>query len=95
MRSSSLSPRSDQASVPLNNKWRVRDDGIQWVLEKSIRQAKAGKWSGWQATKFHLMRDVLLRSIRDAGIIVSEAAMARLSSLPERHQLSIQTRGDQ
>lgn len=82
MHASSLSPRSNEASITINNRWRVRDDGLQWVVECMIREPKPGKYSGWNAKKFHVERDALIRTIREIGITIGTATVNKLEQLP-------------
>ncbi len=70
--------------VRLNDRWRIVDDPLQWILE--VRQGKAGKKaSGYRQRSFCCWRSTLLRDIRERCGDVDPAAVAYIESWPERH----------
>ena len=68
--------------IQLSAKWRVRDDGEQWVLQKCI-DAKARQY--WEPCGFWTYRASLLRAIAEAGISANEPESALLRLLPAAH----------
>lgn len=75
----------NEVIVILNERWRVVDDTLQWILEvrKGERRVKA---SGWVGRRFHCQRTALMRSIDELCGVVDPAALADLETLPGRHR---------
>ncbi len=80
------------ASLPirLNDRWRVADDPLQWILQQ--RKAKEGSRrrdgstrSGWRNRRFPTTRDLLKRDIAELCGEVEPAALAQIEALPEVH----------
>ncbi len=69
--------------VKLNDKWRIVDDPLQWILQR--RGEKNGKFGPWQARSFCTTRKALLRCIREYCGAVDPAAVAYIETWPERH----------
>ena len=68
----------------MNDLWRVRDDGVQWILEvrKGRKRAKA---SGYVGRRFHVSRTALRASISELCGNVSQVGLSEILGLPERH----------
>ena len=76
--------RSKRVIAVLNDRWRVIDDGIQWVLEKR-KGRPTPKSSGWRGRSYARNRASLLDSVeRRCGPVDSEA-LAALKTLPDAH----------
>ena len=89
---------SNRAVAQLNERWRIIDDPLQWILQRR-KGAPRNKNTGWESRSFCTTRDVLLRCIReyccspDKGESrciheyrdVQEAALQRVRELPEWH----------
>lgn len=70
--------------VQLNDRWRVIDDPLQWILQ--VRKGrKAKKASGWRGRSYCTQRTVLLRCIREYCGDVDRGAIAIVEALPKRH----------
>lgn len=68
----------------LNDRWRVVDDPLQWILE--VRKGRSrSRATGWTGRRFHCQRTALIRSIRELCGEVDPAALAVLDALPQRH----------
>ncbi len=68
----------------LNDRWRVVDEGLQWMLQ--VRTGRPTKKStGWRNRCFHLDRTALFVSIREHCGNVHADALAVLRKLPERY----------
>jgi len=76
----------DDVCLPiyLNERWRVRADGLQWILEHRKSPKKTRKSSGWKARSFHTWRASLLREVGRLCGEVPEHMLASLADLPER-----------
>ncbi len=70
--------------INLNQRWRVRSDGIQWILERR-KGNPANKSTGWKATKFHRDRDKLIENIKDLCGQIHPDSRDTLNQLPARH----------
>ncbi len=68
----------------LNDRWRVVDDPVQWLLQRRERTASE-KSSGWAGEHFCRQRRSLLRDIRENCGEVDPAALAVIEALPDRH----------
>ena len=69
--------------VRLNELWCVVDDPLQWILRR--RGKKNGTAGPWRPRSFCATRKALLRCIREYCADVDPAAVAFVSSWPERH----------
>ena len=73
-----------RALVQLNDRWRVIDDPLQWILQ--IRRGRpSAKASGWRGEHYCRQRTSLLRCIREYCGEVDPAAIAILRALPDWH----------
>lgn len=73
-----------QWPIVLNDRWRVTDDPLQWILE--VRKGRKGpRHTGWRGRSFCTTRDVLKRDVRRLCGEVDPAAMAAIEALPEVH----------
>ena len=63
--------------VKLNDKWRIDDDPLQWILKR-----RSGKV--WRDRSFCMTRKALLRCIREYCGDVDPAAVAFIETWPER-----------
>ena len=81
--SSRVVPSKDMVIV-LNDLWRVRDDGVQWILEvrKGRKRARA---SGYVGRRFHVSRTGLRASIRKFCGEIDPMDTRAILRLPERH----------
>ena len=70
--------------IVLNDQWRVRDDGVQWILEvrKGRKRARA---SGYVGRLFHVSRTALSASVGKLCGNVSRLGLSEILALPERH----------
>jgi len=68
----------------LNNRWRVIDDPLQWILQVR-RGRKTEKATGWRGRSYCTQRTVLLRCIREYCGEVDADALAIVEALPNRH----------
>lgn len=69
----------------LNDKWRVVDDGLQWILE-----SRRGK--SWRPMSYCTQRDVIFRCYREdsarqkaAPEEITAAGRAAVEALPEKY----------
>ena len=70
--------------VRLNDKWRIVDDPLQWILER--RRGVPGKKStGWVGSAYCTTSAALLSNIRERCGDVDPAAVAFVETWPERH----------
>lgn len=70
----------------VNDRWRVMDDGIQWILEVRCGR-KTAKRSGYTGRRFHRQRTPLIRSIDELCGEVDRDALALVRELPDRYDL--------
>lgn len=84
MRNILPSPSERNSVLFQANRWRLVDDGIQWILEvrKGRERAKA---TGWRARSFFLSRTALLRVVRETVGGLPQEAVRCIESLPARH----------
>ena len=70
--------------IVLNDLWRVRDDGVQWILEvrKGRKRARA---SGYVGKWFHVSRTALRESVRALCGSVDPIALQLIEALPLRY----------
>ena len=76
--------RSKPVIAVLNDRWRVIDDGMQWVLQKR-KGRPTPKSTGWRARSYATSRASLLNSVEKRCGPVEPAALGILSSLPDEH----------
>lgn len=69
-------------TIILNDRWRVVDDPLQWILEVRKGQQTA-KASGWRGRSFCRSRTSLLRCIRELSGEVDAAALRIIDELPD------------
>ena len=77
----SLSPR---VIAVLNDRWRVIDDPLQWILEARDGRKRL-RATGWRGRSFCTTRGTLKREIRRLVGDVDPAAMAIVDALPNQH----------
>ena len=68
----------------LNERWRVVDDPLQWILQKR-KGTPSKKKSGWQGNAFCRTRKALLRNIRERCGEIHPKTLAEIEALPEWH----------
>lgn len=72
--------------VKLNERWRVADDPLQWILE--VRKGRTtSKSKGWRSRSFCTTRTGLRRSIDQLCGPVNLEALALIDALPEHHRI--------
>ena len=75
--------------VQLNDRWRVIDESIQWILQYRRRKvcagAKSSKNKAWEGRRFCRTRPALLRDIRENCGEVDPDALATIEELPDWH----------
>ncbi len=73
--------------IRLNDRWRVTDDGVQWIL--SVRCGrKSTKRSGWTGRRFHRQRTPLIASVTELCGSINTDALAIIQALPDCYGLS-------
>ena len=78
-------PILEPFTIQLNNRWRVINDPLQFILQrKHTRNNKAG--FSWDGRRFCRTRLFLLRSIRELAEDVDSSALALIEALPDWHQ---------
>jgi hypothetical protein len=76
--------RSTGLTIELNDRWRVVDDPLQWMLQR--RTSNGGeKHSGWHNRSYCRARDGLLRCIREYCGDVNSIGLMQVEALPEWH----------
>lgn len=79
-----MSKQSTYLVVQLNDRWRVVDETIQWILE--VRKGRpSAKATGWRGEHFCRQRTSLLRCIREYCGDVDPKALAVIEALPDWH----------
>ena len=68
----------------LNERWRVVDDPLQWILQRKKGNPRK-KSSGWRDRSFCRTRGALLRCIAGYCKEIDATSLAKLKSLPDRH----------
>ena len=68
----------------LNDRWRVIDDPLQWILEVRTGQPTR-KATGWRGRSFCTQRRSLIRCIGEYCGEVDPAALEIIKKLPEKH----------
>ena len=85
------SPTVEVVAV-LNDRWRVLDDKLQWLLQ--VRKGRpTAKSSGCRNRFFCTQRPALLRCIREHCGDVDPDALSVIEALPDRHGHPILQRG--
>ena len=73
----------------LNDRWRVVDDPLQWILQYRARNvaasAKSKKTKAWVGKRFCRTRAALKRDIRECCGDVDLVALAIIDTWPEWH----------
>ena len=70
--------------VVLNERWRVVDDPMQWILQ--VRKGReTARASGWRSRSFCVSRTGLCRSICELCGEVDPVAVAFVETWPEQH----------
>lgn len=64
--------------VKLNERWRIDDDPLQWVLKRR-------KGKGWIGSAYCTTRTALLSNIRERAGNVDPAAVAFIETWQEQH----------
>ena len=83
------SPVKAPTVVVLNNRWRIVDDDLQWILQ--YRRRNRGRSDGsedsrsWEGKRFCRTRTTLLRDIRENCAEVDPAAVEIVEALPYLH----------
>ena len=83
------------ADEPLFNldaegRWRLAYDRQQWVLQRRVGSPRPGKGAavrdtGWKGVSFiGSEKRILRRVLREAGVVLTPEAQARLDALPGR-----------
>jgi hypothetical protein len=81
---SGLAHPSKPVVAQLNERWRVIDDPLQWILQRRKGNPRA-KNSGWEGKSFCRTREGLLQCVREKCGDVDPDAEAALRDLPEWH----------
>ena len=73
----------------LNERWRVVDDPLQWIVQYRQNNRRRGDGSvdprSWQGKRFCRTRTALLRDIRENCGEVDPAALANIEAMPDWH----------
>ena len=75
---------SHRLVAQLNASWRVIDDPLQWILQRTKGNPRK-KNSGWRDRSFCRTRDALLRCVREYCGEVDPSALATLKALSDWH----------
>jgi hypothetical protein len=75
---------SNRLVAQLNERWRVVDDPLQWILQRKKGNPRK-KNSGWQGRSFCRTRDALLGCVAGHCGEVDDNSLAKLKSLPDWH----------
>ncbi len=80
----------DGFPIVLNDRWRVVDDPVQWLVEQRARREGRRRPDGtirgaWRGRSFPTTRHVLKREIRRLCGEVDADAMKLINRLPEKH----------
>ena len=69
--------------VQLNDRWRITDDGVQWILQR--RESRStDRGTGWKGRSYCTQRATLLRDIRGYCGDADPHAHRQIEALPER-----------
>ena len=79
-----LAHPSNRPIAQLNERWRVVDDPLQWILQRK-KGGPHEKNSGWRNRSFCTTREGLLRCIRECSGEIDADALAELRRLPDNH----------
>ena len=83
--SAAATPAAVDFPIVLNDRWRVTDDPLQWILQ--YRESDPSERStGYKARSFCGSRGGLTRCVRDYCGDVDPDALARIDLLPDLHQ---------
>jgi hypothetical protein len=75
---------SNRLVTQLNERWRVIDDPLQWILQRRKGNPRK-KNSGWRGRSFCRTRDALLRCVDGYCGEIDDNSLAKLKSLPDWH----------
>ena len=81
-RNSQLAHPSNRLVAQLNERWRVVDDPLQWILQRKKGNPRK-KNSGWMSRSFCRTRGALLRCVDGYCGESSTTPLAKLKSLPD------------
>ena len=70
----------------LNERWRVVDDPLQWILQRR-KGSPRKKNSGWEGRSFCQTKEAMLRCVRKLCGHVDPSALAKLTVLPPHHNM--------
>lgn len=73
-----------QQFIVLNDRWRVRENRLQWILEHR-QSGNSAKSTGYRGRRYCTQRFTLKRSIDELCGMVDPAALQRIKELPSRH----------
>jgi hypothetical protein len=76
--------RSNRLEAQLNERWRVIDDPLQWILQRR-KGSHRKKNPGWQGRSFCRTRDALLCCVAGYCGEIDDNSLAKLESLPDWH----------
>ena len=85
--------RSKPVIAVLNDRWRVIDDGIQWILQKR-KGRPAPKSTGWRARGYATTRASLLDTVERKCEPVDPGGLRILRALPDEHRSREESRHD-
>ncbi len=79
-------------NLDAQGRWRLAYDQQQWVLQRRTQKPRARRLrghaiadSGWRGVSFvGSEKRILRRVIREAGVVLTAEAQARLDALPEQ-----------
>jgi hypothetical protein len=83
-RNQQLAHPSNRLVAQLNERWRVIDDPLQWILQRRKGNPRK-KNSGWRGRSFCRTRDALLRCVDGYCGEIDDNSLAKLKSLPDWH----------
>jgi hypothetical protein len=83
-RNQQLAHPSNRLVAQLNERWRVIDDPLQWILQWKKGNPRK-KNSGWRGRSFCKTREALLRCVAGYCGEIDANALAQLKSLPDWH----------
>lgn len=69
----------------LNDRWRVRDDGLQWILERRQRRSNR-RGTGWEGRSYCTQRRTLLGCVHDHCGDLDADALSAINRLPDRYR---------
>lgn len=78
-------------AVELNDRWRVRDDGLQWIIERRVRRSDE-RSTGYVGRSYCTQRRTLKQCIHDyCG--ECNATLRPVENLPDRYPYKFAARG--